>query len=44
MNNKRALVNFYKDIVLYGIVYQQQHKSRDSKQSTKPIQKMKQRD
>ena len=38
MNNKRTLVNLYKDIVLvihrthflYDIVYQQQHKSRDS--------------
>ena len=39
MNKKRALVNLYKDIncigdpctpFLYGIVYQQQHKSRDS--------------
>ena len=31
MNNKRALVNLYKSThFLYGIVYQQQHKSRDS--------------
>jgi hypothetical protein len=33
MNKKRALVNLYKDIVLVTrvpIVYQQQHKSRDS--------------
>ena len=37
-NNKQTLVNLFKDIVLvthrthflYGIVYQQQHKSRDS--------------
>ena len=35
MNNKRTLVYLYEDIVLYflyDIVYQQQHKSRDSNQ------------
>ena len=35
INDKRLLVNLYKDIVLvtrvlYDIVYQEQHKSRDS--------------